>query len=327
MASPDLSSTTPWHFWYPAHCAECWCSSSNAALFKTRSLGNTFMKSWLRKIYPRLPVIKELLRIGTSVDCTRALLMHRFFQDHLNRPRYADRRKLNHYEHQVFSQNGEDGILAEIFRRIGAKDRFFVEFGVGNGLENNTTFLLTQNWRGAWIEGNSKAIGEIQSHFRKPLQSGQLKLLNSFITAENIETLFQQLDIPKEFDLLSLDIDRNTYHVWKALSRHQPRVIAVEYNATFPADVNWVAEYNSERLWNNSMYFGASLKAFEQLAAGFGYALVGCDLSGTNAFFVRNTERLDLFAEPFIAENHYEPPRYWSGRREGHARCFDDQTF
>ena len=283
------------------------------------------MKSWLRKIYPRLPVVKELIRIGATLNYSYSVQGNSFIENHLNGPRYADRRKLNHYEHQVFSQNGEDGILAEIFRRIGAKDRFFVEFGVGDGLENNTTFLLTQNWRGAWIEGNSQAIEKIQSHFRKPVQSGQLKVLNSFITAENIEVLFGQLKVPAEFDLLSLDIDRNTYHVWKALSRYKPRVVVIEYNSSFPADVNWIAEYDAQRLWNNSMYFGASLKAFEQLGAAFGYALVGCDLAGINAFFVRNTERLDLFAEPFTAENHFEPPRYWLGRREGHARCFDDQ--
>ncbi len=284
------------------------------------------MKSWLRNIYKRLPIVKELLRIDATLCHTRAVLTSGFFENHLKSPQYADRRKLNHYEHQVFSQNGEDGIIAEIFRRIGTKDRFFVEFGVGNGLENNTTFLLTQNWRGAWIEGNQECVSEIHSHFRKPLQSGQLKALNSFITAENIEALFGQLNIPVEFDLLSLDIDRNTYHVWKALARYKPRVVAIEYNASFPPEVNWVCEYDSQRVWNNSMHFGASLKALEQLGAASGYALVGCDLGGANAFFIRNTERLDLFADPFTAENHFEPPRYWAGRREGHARCFDDRA-
>jgi len=284
------------------------------------------MKSWLRKILPRLPVVKELQRIAATLESTRAVMTNKFLEDHLKGPRYADRRKLNHFEHQVFSQNGEDGIIAEIFRRIGIKDRFFVEFGVGNGLENGTAFLLTQNWRGAWIEGDSKSVMEIQSHFRRPLQTGQLKLLNSFITAENIANLFQQLKVPTDFDLLSLDIDRNTYHAWKALSQYRPRVVAVEYNSSFPPDVNWICEYDAARLWNNSMQFGASLKAYEQLAASLGYVLVGCDLAGVNAFFIRNTERLDLFAEPFTAENHYEPPRYWAGRREGHERCFDDRT-
>lgn len=264
--------------------------------------------------------------MAATLDGTKAVLMNNFFENLLKNPKYADPRKLSHFERQVFSQNGEDGIIAEIFRRIGTKDRFFVEFGVGNGLENNTTFLLSQNWRGSWIEGDAKSVADIRSHFQKPLQSGQLNLLNSFITAENIESLFEQLKVPINFDLLSLDIDRNTYHVWKALKQYKPRVVAVEYNASYPPDVNWVCEYNPERTWNNSMYFGASLKAFEQLASDSGYVLVGCDLTGINAFFIRNTERLDPFAEPFTAENHYEPPRYWAGRREGHARCFDDQT-
>ena len=197
---------------------------------------------------------------------------------------------------------------------------------MGDGLENNTAYLLTQNWRGCWIEGDAKSAGRIQATFQRPLSEGRLKFRNSFITAENIDSLFSELEVPIQFDLLSLDIDRNTYHVWKALSSFQPRVVAVEYNATFPADVEWIADYEPRRGWNNSMYFGASLKAYERLGATFGYALVGCDLSGTNAFFVRNTERLESFAEPFTAENHYEPPRYWAARREAHSRCFDDRV-
>jgi hypothetical protein len=285
------------------------------------------MKEWLKKKYKQLPVIKELQIANAQLVAANLAHVNSFIRSELrDSPRYRDPRKLNHYEHQVFSQCDEDGIVAEIFRRIGTKDRFFVEFGVGNGLENNTVFLLMQNWRGAWIEGDAVSAAEIQSRFREPISKGALKFLQSFITAENIAGLFDRLQVPAEFDLLSLDIDRNTYHVWKALSRFKPRVVVVEYNSTFPADVEWIAEYDPERLWNNSMYFGASLKAYERLAASLGYVLVGCNFAGTNAFFVRNTERLELFADPFTSENHYEPPRYWMIRREGHYRCFDDRV-
>jgi hypothetical protein len=284
------------------------------------------MKSWLKRLYLRLPVVKQLLQIQATLTAANLIQLNRFFrQELIVSPRYRDPRKLNHHEHQVFSQHGEDGIIAEIFRRIGTKSRVFVEFGVGDGLENNTTFWLSQGWRGFWIEGDAQSAGMIQKRFHKPLNDGSLTFLQSFITAENIESLFNRMNIPAEFDLLSLDIDRNTFHVWNALSRFQPRVVAVEYNATFPADVDWVANYDAARLWNNTAYFGASLKAFERLAADLGYALVGCDFSGTNAFFVKRSERLNLFCDPFTAENHYEPPRYWSARREAHARCFDDQ--
>ncbi len=285
------------------------------------------MREWLRKYYLRLPVVKDLIRINEQLTTANLVEINKFIRSELaNSPRYRDSRKLNHHEHQVFSQNGEDGILGEIFRRIGTKDRFFVEFGVGDGLENNTTFLLSQNWRGCWIEGNSESVAQIESRFQKPLSAGTLKILNSFITAENIDALFNQLNVPAEFDLLSLDIDRNSYHIWKALSRFKPRVVAIEYNSTFPAEVEWIVPYDAQRLWNHTSYFGASLKSFERLGSELGYVLVGCDFSGTNAFFVRKTERLEGFADPFTSENHYEPPRYWTVRREAHLRGFDDSN-
>jgi hypothetical protein len=44
---------------------------------------------------------------------------------------------------------------------------------------------------------------------------------------------------------------------------------------------------------------------------GKGYELVGCNLSGVNAFFVSNDKVAGRFAEPFSAESHYHPPRYY----------------
>jgi len=284
---------------------------------------------WLKRVYTRLPVIRELRDIRDALRATskiqNTIAIESFFKHELaHNPRYRDPRNLNHHEAQVFSQNGEDGIVAEIFRRIGTKDRIFVEVGVGDGLENNTAYLLTQGWRGYWIEGDKDFVRMIRSHFHGPLGEGALTLLNALVDAENVESLLVELGVPKQFDLLSLDIDRNTYHVWKALRRFQPRVAVIEYNATFTPDVEWVANYAPLRQWNQSSYFGASLKSYERLAEELGYALVGCDLTGTNAFFVRTTEKLDLFSVPFTAEHHYEPPRYWSVRRQAHARCFDD---
>ena len=282
------------------------------------------MKKWLKQKYRELPIVRELRQIQVSISQSNMVQINSFFQRELATAKYKDPKKLNHYERQVFSQNGEDGIINEIFRRIGVKSRHFVEFGVGNGLENNTAFLLGQGWRGSWIEGDASLAREIQSKLGGYLKKGGLNFLNSFITAENIESLFKQMDVPVEFDLLSLDIDRNTYHVWKALKAFKPRVVVVEYNAIFPSSVKWIAKYDAARVWNMTSYWGASLKAYEELGEELGYALVGCDFSGTNAFFVKRSEDLEMFSKPFTAENHHEPPRYWSGRREAHDRCLDD---
>jgi hypothetical protein len=283
------------------------------------------MKAWLKQLYTRLPIIRELGQARDAALKANLALASLFLRQELaHAPRYRDPRKLNHHELQGFSQNGEDGIVAEIFRRIGSRSRIFVEFGVGNGLENNSALLLLQGWRGCWIEGDGSSAAAIRSEFAAPLARGDLKLLHSFIKADNIEGLFQQLGVPAEFDLLSVDIDRNTYHVWEALKNYRPRVVVVEYNAAFPPPVDWVVPYAADRMWNHTCWFGASLKAYERLGASLGYALVGCDLSGTNAFFVRQSERLELFADPFTAETHYEPARYWTIRREAHARAFKD---
>lgn len=126
---------------------------------------------------------------------------------------------------------------------------------------------------------------------------------------ENIVPIFSELGIPKEFDLLSIDVDQNTYYIWEALADYSPRLVVVEYNAAIPPDVDWKVTY-SNRFWDGSKNFGACLKAFELLGARLGYCLVGCNFVGSNAFFVRNDLVRDQFVAPYTAENHYEPPRY-----------------
>jgi hypothetical protein len=130
---------------------------------------------------------------------------------------------------------------------------------------------------------------------------------NSFVTAENIEELLAAAKVPKSLDLLSIDIDRNDYWVWKAIKSFSPRVVVIEYNAVFPPEISWVVNYEPTSYWDGTSHFGASLKALERL--------------GSNAFFVRNDLVGDRFAPPFTAESHYQPPRYYMvWYKGGHAR-------
>ncbi|MBV8842577.1 MAG: hypothetical protein JO307_07180 [Bryobacterales bacterium] len=195
---------------------------------------------------------------------------------------------------------------------------------MSDGLENNTIYLLAQGWRGWWLEGDSAAIASIRSRFRRELAGGALTVGEARVTAENIAPLLGELRVPAEFDVLSLDIDRNTYWVWAAMNDYRPRVAVIEYNATFPAGVDWKVEYRPQAMWNGTSYFGASLTALELLGRKMGYALVGCSFSGVNAFFVREELCGDLFARPFTAENHYEPPRFGLIARASHPACFND---
>jgi hypothetical protein len=243
----------------------------------------------------------------------------------LKNPRYAEPGRLTRHEHQVFSQNGEDGIVGEIFRRIGTGTRTFLEIGAGSGLENNTTFWLMQGWRGWWVEGGARYLNKIHRRLPAPIADGRLTLLPAYATVQNVQGLLDAAGVPEEIDLFSLDIDRNTYWIWAALPRLRARLIVVEYNATYPPACDWKVPYDADRAWNDTSYFGASLKAYELLGRQFGYCLVGCDLTGTNAFFVRQDLVGNHFPAPFTAENHYEPLRLFLLRTHGYPRCFDDR--
>jgi hypothetical protein len=87
-------------------------------------------------------------------------------------------------------------------------------------------------------------------------------------------------------------------------------VLVVEYNALFPPQVDWKVDYAADKVWKWTEHFGASLKAFELWGREAGYQLVGCDLGGVNAFFVRQDLAGEHFAQPATAENFYEPRRF-----------------
>ena len=64
---------------------------------------------------------------------------------------------------KVYSQADEDGILETIFGRLGLSQGSFVEIGCGNGLENNTHYLLLKGWRGVWVDGDPGNIRAIRA--------------------------------------------------------------------------------------------------------------------------------------------------------------------
>ena len=232
-----------------------------------------------------------------------------------------DRRRLARHEATVYSQFGEDGIIDEIFRRIGSTNRYFVEFGSGDGKENNTVLLLLGGWSGLWMDAQAEAIRTAEEKFRAQIAERRLVVRPVFVNAENIEELLTGAGVPPSFDLLSIDIDRNDYWVWNAIRSYRPRVVVIEYNAVFPPGISWAVNYEPSLWWDGTSHFGASLTALERLGRQKGYALVGCNLLGSNAFFVREELAGDKFAAPFTAENHYQPARYYMvWYKSGHPR-------
>jgi hypothetical protein len=247
-----------------------------------------------------------------------AIALQRYWEKTIATPRYSDRKRLLRYGQKAYSQHDEDGIIAEIFRRIGSSTNRFVEFGAGSGIENNTLALLVSGWAGLWVDGNPDNVEQSRKHLRPYLDTGRLQIEYSFITRGNVNGLLETYCPPGELDLLSIDIDGNEYWIWEQIQHIAPRVVVIEYNATWFPPLSLTIAYRDSFVWDGSNYVGASLKALEILGAQKGYNLVGCGFAGINAFFVRAELCGEHFRAPFTAENHFEPARYWMYRASGH---------
>jgi hypothetical protein len=284
-------------------------------------------------------------------------------------------RRIPFIERREYSQNGEDGIIAAVFAKIGTTNRVCVEFGVEDGLQCNCRYLLKhRGWTGLLMDGgewpttihkqNNKHIHEQTANSQQggwratggeeegpalhessarrrgdsealeesarrhgagrsgdwragalapplsPDKGGNnhsLGVHQEFITAENIETLFEKYSVPPEFDLLSIDIDGNDYWVWKAIQNFHPRVVIMEYNANKGPNLSVTIPYDPAFRWDGSDYQGASLKALEKLGREKGYTLVATDPCGVNAFFVLAPLVPGNFDPPPFAQIFHQP--------------------
>jgi hypothetical protein len=194
-------------------------------------------------------------------------------------------------EFRVFSQWGEDGIIAWLLQQVPVSQKTFIEFGVETFVEANARFLLArQNWSGTVIDGSKRNIDAIRRS--ATYWKHDLHARIEFVTAENIDGILRSAHPSPDLGLLSIDIDGNDYWVWKAIRSLVPRIVICEYNSLFGPDaavsIPYDPRFRRPLRGPMRMCYGASLAALHHLACGNGYSLVAGNASGNNAFFVRN---------------------------------------
>jgi len=200
--------------------------------------------------------------------------------------------KINNSEFKVYSQWGEDGIIQKIIDHLPIENKVFVEFGVEDYTESNTRFLLKNNkWSGLILDGNKEHIDYIKND-TSVYWAHNLKAEHVFITKDNINSILISNGVPEDLGLLSVDIDGNDYWIWHSINCIKPRIVICEYNSIFGSSSKVTVPYSDSFVRNNAhfsnIYYGASLGALEFLAKQKGYSLIGTNLAGNNAFFVRD---------------------------------------
>ena len=200
------------------------------------------------------------------------------------------------YRRNVFSQNGEDGVVAEICRRWNVASGWFCEFGAWDGKYGSNTYtLLRKGWKGVMIEGEPERFKTLQMTARR--HEGALWIEQAYVEhagGENsLDKLLARTPIPRDFEILSIDIDGFDYQVWQSLANYRPRLVIIEIGSNTAPGEEYVHREGSKRL--------TSFSAMVSLGQRKGYVAV-CHTG--NLFFVarEHVEGLridaDVIAQP-----------------------------
>ncbi len=159
---------------------------------------------------------------------------------------------LNKYKKNIFSQNGEDGIILEIIKRLNlnGKNKWCCEFGAWNGIHGSNTFNLVKNFNfnAVYIEGDKKRFKDLiitKSKFSKifPFNKYVSYKKNSLNSLDNI---LKKTKIKKNFEILSIDIDSYDLAVWKSLKKYRPEIVIIEINSGIPPGIKHVHSKNQQ---------------------------------------------------------------------------------
>ncbi len=196
-----------------------------------------------------------------------------------------------------YSQNGEDGVLEYILSKIPDKNGWCVEVGAWDGKSLSNTFLsaVKYQYRGIFIEGYKPTYQNLCNNLG---QMDQCICMNNYVKstgANSLDNIFKQTPLPKTFDLISIDIDGDDYHIWKSFKEYHPKVVIIEISIRDKPHVFRIGRegfavirVNKEIWWGEC----STLLAMTELANRKGYRLVA--QVGCNAIYVKQ-EYLHLF--------------------------------
>jgi hypothetical protein len=205
----------------------------------------------------------------------------------------------------VYSQLGEDGIIEAILSRLPSTDGWCVEFGAWDGiyLSNTRNLIENKNYRAVLIEADKFSFKHLTENLKDKPGVVAINAFVGFSGANTLDALLAKTECTRNFDLLSIDVDGNDIHIWRATKLYRPKVVCIEYNPTIPTEVDFEQPANAKVKW------GCSLAALVRLGKEKGYELVCAN--ELNAFFVLS----EIFAGLGVADNApaalrpYDAPR------------------
>jgi hypothetical protein len=177
-------------------------------------------------------------------------------------------KNFNQYRKNVFSQNGEDGVLAEILNRLQISTGSCVEFGAWDGkFLSNTYNLVKQGWQAIYIEGDATKYEDLKRTCAEhPNLIHPIRAFVGYDGANSLDGLLAPTKLARDFELLSIDVDSTDFQIWAALKNYQPKIVVIEINSSIEPGILQV--HRDEHI------AGSSFSSTLRLGREKGYRLV-----------------------------------------------------
>ena len=270
---------------------------SNVILTRGSELNSTISQV-LKRIFGR----RGLLRGGHRADIQRRMATAYGRASATAAARDIDPVQPLSWEFSGFSQHGEDGIVDYLCSRMTTRNRYFMEIGAADGLQNCSAWLaLARRYGGVMVEGNPD-LSRYCTDVLHEARCHNVVAVNQRVEQENIEALMK-LCPHTDPDVFIIDIDGIDYYIVERVLGlgFRPKLIVVEYNSVFGPEQAVTVPYDgrfSRRTAHPSLlYYGVSIAAWRVLMEDTGYVFVTVESNGTNAFFVQSA----AFPEGFVA--------------------------
>ena len=194
------------------------------------------------------------------------------------------------YRSNIYSQNGEDGVIAEILKRLNLdqKQLWCVEFGAWDGIHLSNSFALVErhNWNAVYIEGDKKKYINL---LKTAKQYKNITTINKFVESDNnhensLDNILSKTELPIDYELLCIDVDGYDLAIFNYY-KGKPKIVVITINSSIRPGI---------LMWNDGKKsIGNSFSSTLSVAKEKGFTLV-CHTG--NMIFVRNdiVPKLDL---------------------------------
>ena len=186
-------------------------------------------------------IYKIAKRLGFSLPHVAALVLHARKSKQYNDLSYADEYKA----------------LSELASKTGITDGYSVDVAASDGLNQSCTygFFKDKRWSGLCVEMDAVKFSKLAYLYRS---FKNVRLARVRVTPLNVVNLLLGNEVPKNFELLNLDIDSYDLRVVETIlsSGFRPQIISMEVNEKIPSGIFFTVEYDDEHYWKGDHFYG-----------------------------------------------------------------------